>query len=245
MVTLALSQPTMLGLSSAQAKALAPLVSKRYELMAASPSYSKLSSHLPYCYSAVRPTRGAAYVQIPVGASPKSPTIVFLHGYGGSFVWYIHWLAESLPDHVIVAPAYGISPAEIPADYLAEAMDAASAKVGFILHKPTLVGLSAGGFGACRAFLKAPDRFGGLLCLGAFPPEDTVRRFTRTQRVRFIVGGRESFVVSGHLRSLLKTIQFSCPAADLTIIPEADHFFMLSHPDETRKALRTAFPASN
>jgi pimeloyl-ACP methyl ester carboxylesterase len=238
-VTLALSQPALLGLSQSQSAELAPLVSKRYELIAASPEYSKVPSQLPYCFSNVRPSRGSALLQIPAGASAKSPAIVFLHGYGGSFLWYLHWLSEALPGRIIVAPAYGISPAEVSATYLIEAIDAASVRLGFPLAKPTLVGLSAGGFGACRAYQKAPDRFEGLVCFGAYPPDDTVRRFTRTQTVRFVAGAREPFVESGQLRTLLQTIRATCPSAALTIIPEADHFFMLSHPDETVKALET------
>lgn len=236
-VALALSQPALLGLSPSQSAALAPLVSKRYELIAASPDYSKVPSQLPYCYAAVRPARGVALVQIPAGASPKSPAIVFLHGYGGSFLWYLHWLSEAFPGHIIVAPAYGISPAYVPAAYMIEAIDAASVRLGFPLQKPTLVGLSSGGFGACRAYQKAPDRFERLVCLGAYPPDDTIRRFTRTQTVRFVAGSREPFVTNGRLWSLLQTVRTTCPSAALTIIPEADHFFMLSHPDETRKAL--------
>jgi pimeloyl-ACP methyl ester carboxylesterase len=240
-VTLALSQPALLKLSQSQAAELAPLVSKRYELIAASTEYSKVPSQLPYCFSDVRPSRGAAIIQIPAGATPKSPSIVFLHGYGGSFLWYLHWLSEAFPDHIIVAPAYGISPADVPAAYLIEAIDAASVRLGFPLPKPTLVGLSAGGFGACRAYQKAPDRFERLVCLGAYPPDDTIRRFTRTQSVRFVAGARESFVTSGQLRSVLQTVRATCPSSALTIIPEADHFFMLSHPDETRKALQSSF----
>jgi pimeloyl-ACP methyl ester carboxylesterase len=239
-LTLALSQPALLGLSRSQSAELAPLVSKRYELIAASPEYSKLPSQLPYCFSEVRPSRGSAFIQIPAGSTAKSPAVVFLHGYGGSFLWYLHWLSEALPTYIIVAPAYGISPADVPAAYLIEAIDAASVRLGFPLPKPTLVGLSAGGFGACRAYQKAPDRFERLVGLGAYPPDDTIRRFTRNQTVRFVAGAREPFVKSGHLQSLLQTIRATCPSVAFTIIPEADHFFMLSHPDETRKALQSS-----
>jgi len=240
-VTLALAQPALLGLSQSQSEELAPLVSKRYALIAASPEYSKAPSQLPYCYSDVRPSKGSAIIQIPAGATPKSPSIVFLHGYGGSFLWYLHWLSEALPNHIIVAPAYGISPADVPAAYLIEAIDAASLRLGFPLPKPTLIGLSAGGFGACRAYQKAPDRFERIVCLGAYPPDDTIRHFTQTQTVRFVAGAREPFVTSGLLRSLIEKIRATCPSATFTIIPEANHFFMLSHPDETKKALQSSF----
>jgi pimeloyl-ACP methyl ester carboxylesterase len=244
-VTLALSQPALLGLSQSQSAALAPLVAAQYERIAASPEFSAVSSQLPYCYSDARPTRGSALVRIPAGATPKSPVIVFIHGYGGSFLWYLHWLSEALPDHIIVAPAYGISPADLPADYLREAIAAASQRLGFQLPKPSLVGLSAGGFGACRAFLEAPETYERLICLAAYPPNDTVRRFGRGQSVHFIAGSREPFVTSGQLATLIRTVRTSSPAAAMTLIPDADHFFMLSHPEEARKALKSALSAAN
>lgn len=238
-VTLALSQPALLGLTPAQSATLAPLIAKRYELMAASPDYAKVPSLLPYCFSDTSPTKGAALMYIPAAATPKSPAIVFLHGYGGSFLWYLHWLAEAFPDHLILAPAYGISPADPPVAYLAEAMAAASQRLGFEMPKPTLIGLSAGAFGACRVFVKNPDRFARLICLGGYPPDDMVRRFGGKQMVHFVAGAREPFVTSGKLRSSLQTVRVSCPAATMTLIPDADHFFMLSRPDETRNALKS------
>ncbi len=239
-VKLALSQPALLGLTRTQSAVLAPLVAERYELIAASPEFSKVPSLLPYCYSSTRPTKGAALMRIPDKATSKSPAIVFLHGYGGSFLWYLHWLAEALPDHIIIAPAYGISPEDPSVVYLAESVAAASKRLGFELQKPTLIGLSAGAFGAGRAFVKVPDRYARLICLAGYPTDDVIRKFGRAQRVHWIAGAREPFVNTGKLRLSFQTVRASCPAATMTLIPDADHFFMLSRPDETTKALKTA-----
>ncbi|CAN5878496.1 hypothetical protein BH11VER1_BH11VER1_20520 [soil metagenome] len=243
-VSLALSQPGLLGLTPAQSATLAPLVAKRYEMMATSSDYAKAPSLLPYCYSETRPTKGAAIIHIPEGATAKTQVIIFLHGFGGSFLWYLHWMAETFPDHIIIAPAYGISPANIPEAYLAECMVAASRRLRFQLPRPSLVGLSAGGFGACRAFLAAPDRYERLICLAAYPPENTVHRFSRTQKILFVAGSLETFVTSGEFRTSLQTIRVHCPTAAMILIPDADHFFMLSHPEDTRIALRSALTAA-
>jgi pimeloyl-ACP methyl ester carboxylesterase len=243
-VALALSQPSILGITKSQAASIAPLIAKRYESIAASPEFSRIPSQLPYCYSVVRPVRGAGLARIPAEASPQSPVILFLHGYGGSFLWSLHWLSEALPQHIVVAPAYGISPADPPAEYLKEALAAASRRLGFGLAKPSLAGLSAGGFGACRAFHKDPDAFDRLICLAAYPPDDTLRRFRRTQSIHFIAGGQEPFVVSGHFGKVLRIVRSSCPAAEMALVPGADHFFMLTHPAETARAVRAALTAT-
>jgi pimeloyl-ACP methyl ester carboxylesterase len=181
-------------------------------------------------------------MSIPVNANGKSPAIVFLHGYGGSFIWYLHWLAEAFPDHIIIAPAYGISPVSPSFTYLAESVAAASKRLGFELSKPTLIGLSAGVFGVCRAFVKNPDRYARLICLAGFPPEDVLQQFGRTQQVHFIAGASEPFVTFGKFRTTVQTVRTTCPAATMTLIPDADHFFMLSHQEETTKALKAANP---
>ena len=50
-VTLALSQPALLGLTPAQAAMMRPLVAERYALIAKSPVYSGVASALPYCFA--------------------------------------------------------------------------------------------------------------------------------------------------------------------------------------------------
>jgi len=59
-VTLALSQPALLGLNSTQAATLRPLATARYELIAKSPVYSGVASALPYCLAEKRPQEGLA-----------------------------------------------------------------------------------------------------------------------------------------------------------------------------------------
>jgi pimeloyl-ACP methyl ester carboxylesterase len=239
-VTLALSQPALLGLSSDQAAALGPLVARRYQLIAASREFSPQASLLPYCYAVARPSEGAALMYVPDGVSPRSPVVVFLHGFGGSFQWYLHWLAEALPRHVIIAPAYGISPVTPDVAYLTEAVAAASQHLRLRLATPALLGLSAGGFGACRAFVSAPRQFSQLVCLAAYPPAEVRAHFRQDQRLHFLAGAREGFVVSGQFAAALQQVRAKCPLAAATLIAGGEHFFMLTHAEDTRVALRKA-----
>lgn len=238
MVKLALSQPAQLGLSPAQAKELQPLVAERYRLMDASPVYSKAPSLLAYCFSDQKPAKGMANLYLPDRPSPGSPVIVFLHGYGGSFLWYQHWLSEAFPEAIILCPAYGVSPAKVPQPYLSEAITAASAKLGFEIKQPTLIGLSAGGFGACRAYTTSPSSYSRLICLASYPPEETVARFPKQGTVDFVAGAEESFSKSGQLRKAAAAIRQRGATSRVHLIPGGSHFFMLSQREASSETLR-------
>jgi predicted esterase len=237
-VSLALSQPTLLGLNLDQAKTLQPLVKLAYEKMAQSEIYGKANSALPYNFSSVRPTLGLASVYLPTTAGAKSPVLVFLHGYGGSFLWYQHYLSEIFPDHIIICPVFGISPATIPQQYVSEAMTAIAKTVGFSLSRPTLIGLSAGGFGACRLYVRDPSRYQRLICLAAYPPDETLVRFPSNASACFLSGALEPFVTSLDFHKRIQRIQRLCPNVVEMSIPEGGHFFLLTHREQTTRILQ-------
>ncbi len=139
-VTLALSQPALLGLTSAQAATMLPLVAKRYALIAKSPVYSVVASALPYCFVEKRPQEGLALVHLPTGADARTPVLVFLHGYGGSFLWYQHLLAEHFPKCIIICPAYGINTSTISSEYVEECVQAVGVRLGRPVTKPVCWG---------------------------------------------------------------------------------------------------------
>jgi pimeloyl-ACP methyl ester carboxylesterase len=236
-VALALSQPALLGLTENQARELQPLTAQRYRLMASS-IYSNAPSALSYCFSAQRPKTGQASVYVPGFATNTTPVILFLHGYGGSFLWYQHYLSENFPKYIIVCPAYGMSTANISQAYVSEALGAVSRKLSFPLSTPSLIGLSAGGFGACRLYVAAPRYYSQMVCLAAYPTDDTISRFSRDLRPRFISGATEAYVTSGDFQRRVDRLRRSCPAVEVATVPNADHFFLLTHPKETVKHLR-------
>jgi predicted esterase len=241
-VTLALSQPALLGLTPAQAAMMRPLVAERYALIAKSPVYSSVASALPYCFAEKRPQDGLALVHLPAGADARTPVLVFLHGYGGSFLWYQHLLAEHFGKNIIICPAYGINTSTISSEYVQECVQAVGARLGRPVQKPVLLGLSAGGIGACDVFTKHPERFDRLICMAANPPEDLLIKFPRDAKAAFISGGEEYFVKSGDFsRRIAKIRQLALVTQEFTV-PQGDHFFLLSHTALTMAKLREWLP---
>jgi pimeloyl-ACP methyl ester carboxylesterase len=110
-------------------------------------------------------------------------------------------------------------------------------KLGHKIVRPTLIGLSAGGFGACRIFAGTADNFSRLVVLAAYPPEETLGKFNSTMSVYFLVGANESYVQSGYFGNSIRSLRNHQAKVIFQALPNADHFFLLSQREETLKIL--------
>ena len=225
-----------LGLDAASAAKLQALLIPKYQALAANPVFATHPSILPHCLSPTKPTNGVATLFRPITENTNFPPIVFLHGYGGSFIWPLHSFAKALPNRPIVAPAHGLSSAGIRIAYLREAMRTAQLGAG----RPLLMGLSAGGRAACEIYSRHPDEFCGLIVLAAPPPATTWKRFGKRHRLEFIHGSAEPFVVNGHLQGAINYLRKRNPSVGSKLVPGGDHFFLLEHAAESEKLLQAA-----
>ena len=238
-VSLALSQPTLLGMTSADARRMLSLCGERYQLIKNDPVFRQVPSSLPHCYSERTPTNGLALVYRPRNCDSNTPCLLFLHGYGGSFLWYQHLLAEAFPDHLIVCPACGVSGASASVVYVSECITSVRRTLGHSFAPPTLVGLSAGGFGATRVYTQSAETFARLVLLAAYPPADTLPRFHKGMSVYAVAGSREDYVRSDLFRRSLETVRPRVDALEFHILPEADHYFLLARRNETVRLIRS------
>ena len=159
-----------LGLKQADAAKLNRLLAVRYRKIREDEVFSETPSVLPYCFSEKRPEKGRASVYVPDKLDKNTKVILFIHGYGGSFIFYQHYLVGLFPDHLIICPAYGISGAFISSTYLEECRNAVSKQLNMEIDKPVLMGLSAGGFGGFREYIRRPKAYYGFICIAAYPP---------------------------------------------------------------------------
>lgn len=237
-VSLSLSQPQMLGLSKADAGKLQHLTAERYKLMAADPVFQRAPTALPYCYSETKPAEGLATVYVPKVVRAETPCIVFLHGYGGSFLWCLHVLVEAFPEAVIICPAYGMSTANIPAAYVREAITRSASATGFPMTTPVLMGLSAGGFGACKVYAESPREWRRMICLAAYAPDTVLTGFSKGMDVGFLAGGREDFVANGYFNRGVQQARARGAQVRASLIPDTGHFFLLEKGEETLTLLK-------
>lgn len=237
-VALCLSQPQMLGLAQEDGQVLQKLTTDQYALMGRDALFQGVPSALPYCFSESRPAGGLATVYVPASATTGTPSIVFLHGYGGSFHWYLHVLKEAFPNHLILCPAYGISCGAVPPEYVRGAVEAVERKLSFRLSLPTLVGLSAGGFGACALYTDNPGQWSQMVCLAAHGREPAISRVSKRMRLKFMAGADEFFVKDGSfVRGVLRARSRGADV-DSLLLPACGHFFLLQKRDESIATLR-------
>jgi pimeloyl-ACP methyl ester carboxylesterase len=236
---LAANQASALGFSEKDARDLRELFSERYRIIQNDPVFRYVASALPYCFSAQTPTEGLALVYNPKKLDPESAPLVFLHGYGGSFLWTQQLLAEAFPNRLIICPAFGIGSDPMPSAYLSECLHAAEKKLGHETKSPVLIGLSAGGFGACRIYAQLPKQFSRLVVLAAYPPNETLGRFNKGMSVRFLAGAKEDYVQSGLFGRDMQSIRPRVGDLQFQTVPDANHFFLLSKKEQTLKILRS------
>lgn len=237
-VRLAMNGASALGVSEQDARDLGQLFGERYRLIQNDHVFCNVASALPYCFSAQTPTEGLALVYCPKKPDTGFTPLVFLHGYGGSFLWTQQLLAEAFPNRMIICPAFGISSALMPSAYLSECLQAVEKSRGQPIKTPVLIGLSAGGFGASRIYAQSPKQFSRLIVLAAYPPPETLARFNQQMSVRFLAGGKEDYVQSGLFGRYMLSIHPHVSDLQFQTVPGGDHFFLLSKKDQTLSILR-------
>jgi predicted esterase len=150
---------------------------------------------------------------------------------------YPYFLSGVFSNHIIICPAYGITCGNVPWSYIKESENAAAARLKVPINQPMLIGLSAGGFGACRLFVQKPNEFSSLTCLGAYVPADTFSKFDSAMTVRFLSGAKEDYVANGTLRRQMDWLKSRVHELEWETIPDADHYFLLSQESRSKKIL--------
>lgn len=241
-VSLSGTAAQLMGLSQEQAGRLQRLLVPRYEEIKQDPVFKDAKSALAYCFSETKPTNGIATVYVPAEPDINKPAIVFLHGYGGSFLWPIHTLAKAFPDRIIIAPAYGLSGGNIDPLYLQQALRATQEALEWDrpFPKPVLVGLSAGVRGVLRLYAPRAAQYTGAICLAGYPATEVLPAYRPGHRVEFICGEKELFVQNRMLARNVEKMTAQGARVTVQLMPLADHFFLAESLDDSVTRLKLA-----
>ena len=226
-----------LGLTTQESTNLNSLLVTTYSRISADAVFSNLSSALPYCFSPQRHTNGHYFISRPHAVSGKTPVIVFLHGYGGNFQFYVWALRESLPEAIIICPSwneswYGGSPR-----YVIEAVEDARRRFQFESTNLWLMGISAGGRAGFALYPQLATPFRGYICLASAPEAASISRLKRETRILMINGTSDPMAPIDFVRSQAALIRRQVPTMRLEELP-ADHFFILSQRERCFEMVR-------
>jgi len=176
---------------------------------------------------------------------PDSPVVVFLHGYGGNFLFYIWMLKRLLPACTLVHPSCGIDwlkrSATENTQCVADLLDDLQRKTGTDLANVWLAGISDGGRAAFDIAAQCPERFRGLICIASSPDIQTMKSHSlpRGYPVLMIHGTEDDrFPIEACSANASLLMQ---AGVDLrfVIIEQGSHFFLLSSPEKIESALRS------
>src|SRR5262245_5185681 len=131
-----------LGLSSGDSTNLSALLDTTYSRIKQDPAFANLPSALPYCFTTQRHTNGHYFVYRPEHLGPEPLLVVFLHGYGGNFQFYLWALKTSLPDAIIVCPSWNVTWYGGSPKYLSEALHDVQSRLSIKTSNQWLMGVS-------------------------------------------------------------------------------------------------------
>lgn len=186
---------------------------------------------LAYSYTSVTPTRGHYYACIPDEINEETRSIVFLHGFGGNFLYYTWLLKSEYPDAIILLPTYTYSWFDGSLSYVEEVITNFEGRHNLQLKHPWLFALSAGGPAGFRIYNEAPEKFTGLVCLASGPLGLTAKDFHPDLNIYMLNGNRDDRIDIEDIRELVGEFQDQLPSLRYQELP-SDHFFMLTEREE-------------
>ncbi len=226
-----------LGLSPKQAADLSSLTTDVYTKISTDAAFRKTPSALPYCFSTKKQTEGHYFLYRPEKIAREPVCIVFLHGYGGNFQFYMWVLKEEFPEAIILAPSWGVSWANGSATYLKEMLADAERRLGIDLGKPWLMAISAGGRGGFRIYNETPTAFSGYVCLAAVPGASVVRDLRPDLKILMLNGTTDAMVPIAIARKQAEAAKRKLPTLRSQEIA-GNHFFLLSQREKTFGTIR-------
>ncbi|MEZ4466967.1 MAG: dienelactone hydrolase family protein [bacterium] len=174
----------------------------------------------------------------PPHSDAPRPVVLFLHGFGGNLKGYL-WALRPLTDAgwTIVAPDFGLGLWADPGGRAT--IDAALA---FIDQSPdldgsriVLAGLSNGGLGVTRHAPQLGGRLRGILYYSAVVEPAAMPALAAALPgvpVFLLHGARDRRIHVATVRDAHARLRAAGAMAELTVLPEADHFLLFSHPAE-------------
>ena len=225
------------GLTTEHRTNTLPALNRVYERIEKDPAFAHVKSALPYCFSTTPNSQGQYFIARPDHVPTNPTTIVFLHGYGGNFLFYVWTLKEEFPDAVILVPSWSASWYNGSMDYLRDMLRDAERRVGTPLTTPWLMAISAGGRGGFRIYNANPNSFTGFICLAAAPDTAIVTNLNPRLRVQMINGTRDDLMPVRIARTQVTRARRRVPGLKLYEF-DTDHFFFLTRRTDTFRLIK-------
>lgn len=226
-----------LGLTPEQGNELSQLMTKVYQEIAKDPAFSETPSALSYSYATTQQRQGHYFLIVPPNPGPQTKTVIFLHGFGGNFLFYPWVLKRAFPEAVILCPTWSISWVGGSDAYLQDLVRDAQKRTGVRIQKPWLLGLSAGGRGGFPLYNQHPDRYQGFICIANAPTDQVIAQLKPDLNMLMLNGTEDKMVPVNIARKQAAKTKRKVPGFQYQEL-KGNHFFLLTQEQETIQALR-------
>lgn len=227
------------GLTADQQQSLAQKFTKTYSDISRDVQMSHLPTALPYCLSS-RPVKdGHYFLYVPPKRTAKTETILFLHGFGGNFLFYLKILKDEFPDHMIVIPSWGATWANGNSRYIREVYHDIRQRFRIAISTAHLMSISGGGAISFEIYNSNHWWFSDLTVFASMPRNHAIRSFREDLKILMINGSKDSRFPISNVQRSFATLKNRVPGANLETI-DSDHFFFISQIPEWRNIIRNS-----
>jgi surfactin synthase thioesterase subunit len=228
---------SQVGLTSKEVQELYTNLDQVYGRISSDALFKDIHSALPYCLADKRPSQGHYFAYYPEKAGDDTQVIVFLHGFGGNFLFYTYLLKEEFPRAIVLLPSWGASWQDGTMQYLDDMYQDVKQQKSLSIRKPCLMAISAGGPAGFRLYNEHPDRFACLVSLASAPPGASVPALKKDLRILMVNGKQDSGFRIAQVRAIASRLSEKLPHFQFNEL-EGDHFFLLSQRAETFRVIK-------
>jgi predicted esterase len=231
---------SQVGLTAKEASGLSANLDQVYGRIASDTLFKSIPSALPFCLADKRHSHGHYFAYYPEKAGDDTQVIVFLHGFGGNFLFYTYLLKEEFPHAIILLPSWGASWQDGTMQYLDDMYKDVKRRKSLSIRKPWLMAISAGGPAGFRLYNENPDRFACLVSLASAPPGASVAALKVNLRILMVNGKQDSGFRIAQVRTVASKLSKRLSHFQFHEL-DGDHFFLLSQRAETFRVVKAFF----
>jgi pimeloyl-ACP methyl ester carboxylesterase len=225
------------GLTEKEARGLYSNLDQVYGSISSDALFKNINSALPYCLADKRASQGHYFAYYPDKVTDDTQVIVFLHGFGGNFLFYTYLLKEEFPNAVVLLPSWSASWQDGTMQYLDDMYKDVKRKRPLSIHKPCLMAISAGGPAGFRLYNEHPDRFSCYVSIASAPPLAMVPALKADLKILMVNGKQDSGFRIAHVQSIASKLAGRLPHFQIHVL-DGDHFFLLSKREETFRVIK-------
>ena len=206
---------------------ISTIASEKYKLVSNDPLVGPLASTIEYSFTSKRPDFGYYYLYRPDQENENTRILLFLHGFGGCFKYYIYFLKKYFPNDVIVFPVYGYSGGIITKEYLSDLWSDFGKKISICERKPWLMGISAGGYSVFRFYANGHNSFQGGVSIASLCPDNLISKLNKDMKLLMINGDREQGMSVELLKNHFNSISRKVDNFESELV-DGTHFFLFT-----------------